>query len=203
MRPDFAKCKEYASILLVAAKEINTFPIDPREIRYTQDITFISMQDYCRSLGSCIDEIMVDGHFKDGFCARSGHQAYIFYNEVFATREHRNWTLAHELGHVLLEHKTDGKREEIEAHCFTSHLFMPDDVIHKLHSLRVRINVSSLMRIFGVSEQAATKKMSYLRTSWHRIQPSEYSADMLSKFRYFIIQHCEVPYLSYGQISIV
>lgn len=186
MKPDFAKCKELATITLLMADDVVAFPFDPREIRYAQDITFISMQQYCQSVGAPLSSIMPDGYFKDGFNVINGDRAYIYYNEDVDSIGRFNWSLAHELGHVLREHKKDGEIEEVEAHFFAANFYMPDDIICELRRRGVTINEASLMDIFGVTQDAAQRKMRYLRKSWRYIGPSEYSQHMIEKFKDFI-----------------
>ncbi|MFK7695371.1 ImmA/IrrE family metallo-endopeptidase [Paenibacillus sp. HJGM_3] len=187
MKPDFERCKELATITLLMADDVVAFPFDPREIRYAHDIMFISMQHYCRSVGVPLSSIMPGGFFKDGFnVIHAADQALIFYNEEVDSPGRFNWTLGHELGHVLLEHKQDGDIEEVEAHFFAANFYMPDDIICELAARGTPITQAALMNIFGVSSYAAAKKMNYLRRTRRNLGPSEYSSHMIEKFHDFI-----------------
>lgn len=77
-----------------------------------------------------------------------------------AALEHhrRNWTLAHEMGHLLLGHRAPGQVCEREADAFASALLMPPVVIaawEELHGCRMR--EEELCRAFPVSRTAARR----------------------------------------------
>ena len=80
----------------------------------------------------------------DGFTVRSGNRCYVFYNMEQPPGRVR-FTIAHELGHVLLGHLGDGEHtvynresssenapEEHTANVFASRLLAPACVLHAL-----------------------------------------------------------------------
>lgn len=80
----------------------------------------------------------------DGFSVRSGGRCYVFYNAEQAPGRVR-FTIAHELGHVLLDHLGDGEHtvynrepspedapDEHTANVFASRLLAPACVLHAL-----------------------------------------------------------------------
>ena len=72
----------------------------------------------------------------------------------------KSWTIAHEIGHILLEHVDDGRVSEIEANFFAAELLMPEEV---LSALSVKIwdgafPVSEIVRYFAVSQTAALRR---------------------------------------------
>lgn len=80
----------------------------------------------------------------DGFTVRSGDRCYVFYNMEQPPGQVR-FTIAHELGHVLLGHLGDGEHtvynresssedalEEHTANVFASRLLAPACVLHAL-----------------------------------------------------------------------
>lgn len=80
----------------------------------------------------------------DGFTVRSGGRCYVFYNAE-QTPGRVRFTIAHELGHVLLGHLGDGEHtvynrepspeddpEEHTANVFASRLLAPACVLHAL-----------------------------------------------------------------------
>lgn len=83
----------------------------------------------------------------DGFTVRSGGRCYVFYNAEQAPGRVR-FTIAHELGHVLLGHLGEGEHtvynrepspedapEEHTANVFASRLLAPACVLHALGSV--------------------------------------------------------------------
>ena len=84
-----------------------------------------------------------------------------------ARRARKSWTIAHEIGHILLSHVDDGEVSEVEANFFASELLMPSEV---LSALSVRIwggafPVSEIVRYFAVSQTAALHRAKSLERS--------------------------------------
>lgn len=104
----------------------------------------------------------------DGFALRMKGRVFIFYNDA-CTRGRIRFTLAHELGHVLLGHLngnrkvTTRNREpsvkdsfiEQQANVFASRLLAPACVIDKLNLYRP----DQLMSLFGISHQSAEYRL--------------------------------------------
>lgn len=64
----------------------------------------------------------------DAFTLRRGSQYIVCYREG-GNPARLNFTLAHELGHILLHHDAENAAEEMEADCFASHLLCPQIVV--------------------------------------------------------------------------
>jgi Zn-dependent peptidase ImmA (M78 family) len=172
---------------LLLTSDIWTYPFDVKKLNVKRNIIYETMQNYCRVTNSNIDQILCNRRFKDGFNAIWQGFSLVLYNDEITCPERINWTLAHELGHVILNHEYDGEIEEIEAHFFAANLFMPDDIITELIKRQVHIDESSLIQIFGVSPEAAEKKMETLRRSrWKYTGPTKYTPLMLEQFESFI-----------------
>ena len=76
-----------------------------------------------------------------------------------AKKQRRNWTIAHELGHLTLAHTAQGEEEEREADAFAAALLMPDVLIAVWEEKnRCKMNVEELLRNFAVSRVAAERK---------------------------------------------
>ena len=59
------------------------------------------------------------GLLKDG-CTIVYQGIYlVLYNVSEINQQRLNWTLAHEIGHIYLEHQTDGALQEVEAVSYT------------------------------------------------------------------------------------
>ena len=68
----------------------------------------------------------------DGVTICQGEQRIILYNETIENRGRLCWTIAHELGHVYLNHESETPREEREADRFAAALLLPEAVIRFL-----------------------------------------------------------------------
>ncbi|MBQ7779601.1 MAG: ImmA/IrrE family metallo-endopeptidase [Clostridia bacterium] len=62
----------------------------------------------------------------------SGGMNLILYDDKITNAGRRNWTIAHELGHVFLGHGEISKINEREADAFAAELLMPEAVIRYL-----------------------------------------------------------------------
>lgn len=100
----------------------------------------------------------------DGFCCRLGDKHYIFYNHKVTSMPRKRFTVAHEIGHIVLSHLSDtvvtrlGDAEphqdnplEYEANVFASRLLSPSCVLHELGISDAR----TIAKICGLSRQAA------------------------------------------------
>lgn len=77
----------------------------------------------------------------------------VLYNDdvCFGNRGSRRWSLAHELGHIVLGHREDSWPAEWEANCFAQHLLCPRPLLEVLPKPQ-----EGLLRIaFGLSGEAA------------------------------------------------
>ena len=102
--------------------------------------------------------------------SRDEGKYYIVYDDVRANSDHRiTWTIMHEVGHILLGHLTDfgetaldrggltNKKYgvlEKEAHYFAAEVLMPTALLKFFPD----ITVDEISLLFGVSEEAATRK---------------------------------------------
>jgi Zn-dependent peptidase ImmA (M78 family) len=80
----------------------------------------------------------------------------------------KRWTLAHEIGHIYLEHTKDNAEEEREANLFASELLMPELVIlelkRRLRDYGRTLTISEVERLFGVSQSAAANRMKQIES---------------------------------------
>lgn len=188
MKPNFHRCEVLATELLITS-DVHQFPIDVRKLNYKQNLIIDSMQNYAALTNIDVNELTRNGHYNDAFIIKRKDISIILYNEKTHSDERSYWNLGHEVGHAILGHTNDGPREEVEAHFFASHLFMPDPIIHELLVRGTAITEKFLIKTFGVSEQAATKKIETIRkTPWKLEEGYQfyYKDILLLKFNDFI-----------------
>lgn len=57
----------------------------------------------------------------------------IYYNDIDWSYEHQNWTILHEIGHIVLDHRgIDQEKEEDEADFFAKYAIAPPILVHKI-----------------------------------------------------------------------
>lgn len=159
-KPDFDKCIEAATDLLYQQDDLFTFHLDIRKLKYDRTIYFDSVQGYCVQVGVPIRQVMFGKKrlLKEG-CTVKGDDFYlVLYNEDRRSFERQQWTMAHEIGHIYLEHEKDEDKEEAEAHCFTGQLFMPDYSLYRIVKDFSGACVSDIAAIFRVSNAAAQRR---------------------------------------------
>jgi len=67
------------------------------------------------------------------------------------------------VGHIYLDHSEHGDVEAIEAHYYASQLFMPDFSLSMMAREYGKVNVKDIVEIFGVSEEAAMKRIQTMK----------------------------------------
>lgn len=165
-KPNFERCTSVATELLYK-QNIEYRILDIRNLNYDKTIIFDSIQSYCILTKTPITYFISNENqiLRDGCTIYdSVNNIYIvLYNDMVCNFEHLNWTLAHEIGHIYLGHKQDGPLEEIEAHFFAAQLFMPEHSIYMMSKEHGKINKYDLIEIFGVSEEAAEKRIKTMK----------------------------------------
>lgn len=165
-RPDFEKCTTEATKLLYK-QDVSDRILNIQKLNYDKNIMFDSIQDYCQLTRTPLFYFLSENRqmLRDGCTIYvPEHDLYIvLYNVEIRYFEHLNWTLAHEIGHIYLEHTEDGDLEEVEAHYFAAQLMMPDFALFTMAHEYGRISVKDVVEIFGVSEEAATKRIETMK----------------------------------------
>lgn len=160
--PNFTKVKNYACDILLSQGDNLSVPIKLETLDVGKTIIYDTMQNYAKLTSGDINTLTCNGKLKNGY-----HLNFNGFSLVLSNEEHCNyrqtWTKAHELGHIILGHTKDENKEEVEAHFFAAQLLMPDALIRYLIENGIKINISTLKYFFGVSDEAAAKKISTLR----------------------------------------
>lgn len=99
-----------------------------------------------------ITEMLRNAPSYDGFTLRRRNNFIIVYNDAPSIPETRKrFTVAHELGHVVLQHKMEGDDiEEREADCFARNLLAPRRL-----ALKYGVDFRDYPKVFGISAAAA------------------------------------------------
>lgn len=140
-------------------QEWRTLPVEPA--RFHLACAVLSYQEYAALAGLPLENLAVQALF-DG-CAVTGlrGRTLLLYNDQSPPARQR-FTLAHELGHLLLGHGVRSMREEDEADFFAAALLMPDALLTALCRRGLRLTEHFLTREFGVSRAAARRKRAAL-----------------------------------------
>ncbi|MBQ8074896.1 MAG: ImmA/IrrE family metallo-endopeptidase [Oscillospiraceae bacterium] len=128
---------------------IRTFPVSLKKILRHYGIRLLSYGDYCRISG-CTAEDCIIWFGKDASSVRWKNDAMILYNEKRTPPLRIRFSIAHELGHILLGHHAEEDREalsgendarelyevqEEEANCFARNLLCPAPGVEALFNI--------------------------------------------------------------------
>ena len=97
---------------------------------------------------------------EDGFFIEIGGREFIFYNDIDRCYERQNWTILHEIGHIVLDHTGHSEHEEDEANFFATYAIAPPVLIHKIGAK----SVMDVYDAFDISMEAAGYAFEYYRT---------------------------------------
>lgn len=121
----------------------------------------------------------------------------IVYDDQLGSPERQNWTILHEIGHILLGHLDDfgvtsldrgglTKKAygvlEVETNWFVAEFLMPTPIVKMMGNL----TADEISLIFGVSDEAANKK--YKRAYGNGYTSPKYDESLLRHFYRFMVK---------------
>lgn len=142
-QPNYDRAATLACQCLIRLN-VTSLPVRPlailRKCRNTAVYTYQQAAEYLQ-----MDTAEFERHYgdADAFTMRCGNRYVVCYHEG-GNPARLNFTLAHELGHILLNHVEDEAADEAEANCFAGHLLCPEPVLpgHTAESLAMACYVS-------------------------------------------------------------
>lgn len=147
---------------------INELPLDLMKIIkfYNIKIKAYSKSEYIKTL----DYEIQNG---DGFSKIERGQKIIYFNDKKGNKERRRFTIAHELGHCLLNHNLYETKyrnseidypydsvEEMQANVFARDILMPAIILHNTSC----IDYKDIMKLCNVSEVSAKIREERMKT---------------------------------------
>lgn len=161
-----SRAERFATNLLLCQNRHSLCP-EIEAFDFGARIYFDSIQRYCALTGMRLAEIAAAG--RDGVVLRrevSGQAVYIILlNDAVQHTGRRRFTMAHEVGHILLGHEQDGPEEEREADVFAAQLLLPRILVEQLVLLWGNtLTAAELAELFGTSRQAACRRLRTLST---------------------------------------
>lgn len=165
----YKKARDLSWEILLKA-DITSLPVDLSKVLKAVDVKAIL---YCDAFFDA-DSPKLRG--SDGFVTKIGDKKTIYLNESKGTIQRRRFTLAHELGHIVLDHpinpiiyrnsEVDENQSptEIQANIFARDLLMPAGVLAKLHVT----TVDEIMQICNVSRISAQIRLERLTELYKR-----------------------------------
>ena len=115
---------------------------------------------------------------EDGFSVQLSDGSWIIYYNNFKSYRRINYTILHEIGHIVLDHKQASELAEKEANFFAKYALCPPPLIHrlKIHDMY------EISEMFDISYEAAVYAWKYYQ-KWLRISEYTYvDLKILSQF---------------------
>lgn len=185
-KPRFSLVRQRAYDLL-ANLDICKFPVDPREIiRCFPEWHLVGWFELHVNTG-VDDPLYLDRDKAEAktVIQRGTNDYLIVYDERVDNPQRIRWTLAHEIGHIVMGHLTEfdatalsrrGLTEkehsvlEVEAHCFAAELLAPKTIISRFD---FHNSPQGISLICDISKDAAEKRLKQIKQADYGYYPSE------------------------------
>ena len=177
MNPGVLRAQQLARTLLLSQKPIR-LPIRVERLSFDKSVVIDSLEHYCVITNSTMHQLCAGNMaaLKDGCTLvrqREDRKIYvILYNARAGSVRRQNFTLAHEVGHIYLNHEDDGPECEQQANAFAAELLLPRVLAGTFLGRRPpgADPVDSLAQTFAVS-------LSMARLSWLSLdQKTDYTS---------------------------
>lgn len=160
MKPDFEKAQNTATKILLQ-QNITGFFIDVRTFSTANNIIIDSMQNFCKLTGFSLSNFKKNK--MAGAClVKEDGCNIILYDDSMPNNARKHWGIAHELGHIVLDHTRDSRTEEIEAHFFAAQIVTPEIVLMEFAKRLGRLSATDLPYYFNISYEAACRRIGTL-----------------------------------------
>lgn len=163
MKPDFDRA-EFLARKLRLSQENNCLSLDVTKMTFDLPIIIDTFENYSLITKIPINELTINGTLKDGYTVCYSDVYIVLYHDNTVYDERLNWTLAHEVGHIYLNHTKDENNEEVETHWFAAELLAPEIIIREIARQRNKIGKSldafDIQELFHISYEASMKRVS-------------------------------------------
>mgnify|MGYP004609881461 FL=1 len=196
LRPNFNEAYIKANEMLIKSSVIQSFPFLPKSL--VKEQSSIVCRSYKKAKKYGVD--ITDFGSESATIFRLGDKSIIFYDET-KPEPHIAFSILHEFGHDRLGHDFTKKDEEsyhryeVETNFFVAQLLMPEQIIRELQRRGKRINRNFLQTIFGVSAQAADKRIETLaktNSEWRSRDEKEFDDIILLRYADFLNKICPI-----------
>lgn len=145
-----------ASILL--SQRNHKLPVDPLRLKHREKTIIIdSIVNFSLKTNLTAKELNQFNELFDAVTLKNGKDNIVLYNDSIKNCHRRRFSIAHEIGHIYLEHSDDGEVSENQADAFASELLMPRVLIK--YALECGMTSDDIRKLFSVSSSACKRKI--------------------------------------------
>ena len=184
---DYKKVYAVANEFLAASRSITSFPFKVKNFLEEQSDIQICSFSKARKHGVDVSSLGSES----AIIIESMGAYIIFYNQDEPPCRIR-FSILHEFGHYIFEHTPDLKKtdllyrkQELEANCFAAQMLMPEQLLRECMSRGKKLSTNLIIQAFGVSREAAQKKVNTLsktNSDWRSIEEKKYDDIILQKY---------------------
>lgn len=187
--PDIDRAAAMALRSLVACR-VHTLPVNPAALlARCRNTRLLSLEEAAELLNTpeeaLAERFLGAEAWTYRFQTGQGQVLYLVCCKKGGNPGRLRFSLAHELGHIVLGHQRAGGREEAEANCYASHLLFPRPVLRRLAAQGQPLYAEQLAQVFYTSV-AAVEALSRQRTC--HVSP-ELEAQVEALFRDALPEH--------------
>lgn len=189
-KPSFSRAYSKANEILVKSRVITEFPYSVKDLIKEQ--SEIRCRTYKKALTYGVDISTFGSESATIF--EYGGKYIIFYDDE-KPMSHVKFSILHELGHQINGHDFQKKdtetyqKYEVETNYFAAQLLMPEQILREFQRRGTKITKAFLQENFGVSHQAADKRITTLaktNAEWRSRMEQEFDDIILLKYKHFL-----------------
>ena len=162
------------------------FPLDVFNIKLYLNMKIISFDELAQISSTSYEQIKELSQNADAFKYEQNGILLIVYDNKIQSLGRKRWSIAHEYGHVVLNHRCQSDQNEIEANFFAANLLLPQCILKELLIKRGDITKDYLKGKFSISEEAATKYLARINGRGFDHFKNEYDDIILEKSKKFL-----------------
>lgn len=182
------------------------FPINPFELIKKFKWGLLTYEEMAQKCNCTIDDVC-KCLGTDGYSIYNGTNYTISYNNKIKSQGRINFTLAHEIGHIILGHHKDfdvtstlknnfTKEEyrilENEANCFARNILAPAPLVR---TLNIREYYFKLSNFFNLSFKASNTRRNFYKNDLYYLDEEKIRKMQIQFKRYKLCKNCSVNYI--------
>lgn len=168
---------------LLLLQDSLTGVIDVRDMNLPETIHVVSFDEYAKLTGLSRLDLTQNGAYDDGYTVVIGQNKLVLYNpdyDVICPQRLR-FSLAHEIGHIFLNHDVDDSKNEEEANYFASQIVAHDAIAVSMLTGKWSRDLNFIREQFGISWDTASIKLKFINRNKRAYCGVEYQLFMKYK----------------------